>query len=281
MNIHVFPGQGSQFVGMGKDLYQSSEKAKQLFHNANTILDFDITNIMFEGTAEDLQDTSVTQPAIFIHSVIDYLVNNTIETNYVAGHSLGEFSALVANNCISFEDGLRLVITRANAMKKACKKEQTSMAAIIGLENSIVENELKSNFSNTFIANFNSNSQLVISGLENEIDACIDHFKAKGAKIVVKLKVDGAFHTKYMKEAEEELSIAIHNVKFNAPSCPIIQNYTGLATTNIDTIKGNLINQLSSPVKWHDSMVLAKTFDIVNFTEFGPGKVLTNLFKRM
>lgn len=286
MKAYVFPGQGAQYVGMGKELYEKSQLARDLFEKANEILGFRITDIMFGGTEEELKQTKVTQPAIFLHSVIwaKYLAND-FKPDMVAGHSLGEFSALVANNTLSFEDGLILVSKRAMAMQKACEIAPSTMAAILGLDDDIVVKiceEITQNENEIVVAaNFNCPGQLVISGSVRGIDLAIEKLKAAGAKRAMKLQVSGAFHSPFMQPAKEELQKAIEQTKFNEPICPIYQNYTAKPSKNPDEIKQNLISQLTSPVKWTQSVLEMIKDGATEFVELGPGTVLQGLIKKI
>lgn len=282
MNAYVFPGQGAQYVGMGKDLYDASPKAKDLFAKANGILKFKITDVMFEGTEDDLKQTKVTQPAIFLHSVI---LANTLGKEFkpdmVAGHSLGEFSALVANKTLSFEDGLKLVAKRASAMQKACELEPSTMAAIIGLDDKLVEN-ICSGISEIVVpANYNSPGQLVISGSIKGIETAVEKLNEAGAKRALVLKVGGAFHSPLMEPARVELARAINGTKFNKGTCPIYQNVTGQSVTDPEIIKTNLIAQLTSPVRWTRIMQNMIADGANSVIEVGPGKVLQGLFKKI
>ena len=282
MKAYVFPGQGAQFVGMGKDLYENSEMAKEMFEKANKILGFRITDLMFEGTDEDLKQTKVTQPAIFLHSVIlAKTLGDDFKPEMVAGHSLGEFSALVANQALSFEDGLKLVKARANAMQKACEAQESTMAAILGLDDETVE-KICSEINDIVVpANYNSPGQIVISGTIEGIDQAIEKFKDAGAKRAMKLKVGGAFHSPLMEPARVELEKAIMETNFNKPVCKIYQNATANAVDNPDEIRKNLVKQLTAPVKWTQSVknMIADAAD--SFTEVGPGKVLQGLVKKV
>ncbi len=283
MTAYVFPGQGSQFPGMGKDLYENFSKAKDMFHKANNILKFKITDIMFEGTEEELKQTNVTQPAIFLHSVIlAELMGDNFKPDMVAGHSLGEFSALVANKTLSFEDGLKLVAKRASAMQKACEITPSTMAAIIGLEDKVVEEVCKEIEDEIVVpANYNTPGQLVISGTEKGIDLAIEKLKALGAKRALKLKVGGAFHSPLMEPARAELEKAIRDTKFEEGICPIYQNVTGQPVNDPEIIKTNLIKQLVSPVKWTQTMQNMLADGVDKVVEVGPGKVLQGMFKKI
>lgn len=282
MKAYVFPGQGAQYVGMGQDLYENHPLAKELFEKANEILGFRITDLMFEGTDEDLKQTKVTQPAIFLHSVI---LAKTIEQSFspemVAGHSLGEFSALVAAGALSFEDGLKLVSQRAMAMQKACEMQPSTMAAIVGLEDSVVEEVCQSIDEIVVPANYNCPGQLVISGTFEGIDKACEILTEKGAKRALKLSVGGAFHSPLMEPARAELAESINNTAFNTPVCPVYQNVDAKPYTDPEKIKANLISQLTAPVKWTQTIhnMLADGAD--HFTEIGPGKVLQGLIKKI
>ncbi len=282
MKAYVFPGQGAQYIGMGKDLYDSSSKLKDMFHKANSILKFKITDVMFEGTEDDLKQTNVTQPAIFIHStVLAHALGENFKPDMVAGHSLGEFSALVANKTLSFEDGLKLVAKRADAMQKACLVEPSTMAAIIGLEDTVVENICKNIKEIVVPANFNSPGQLVISGSMKGIELAVEKCNEAGAKRALILKVGGAFHSPLMEPARVELAKAINSTKFSKGICPIYQNVTGQSVTDPEIIKTNLISQLTAPVRWTkimENMIASGAKEIV---EVGPGKVLQGLFKKI
>lgn len=283
MKAYVFPGQGAQFVGMGKDLYNNSPLAKELFEKANTILKFKITNLMFEGTDEDLKQTKVTQPAIFLHSVIlSRTLGADFKPDMVAGHSLGEFSALVANKTLNFEDGLRLVSKRAQAMQKACDMNPSTMAAILGLDDKAVEKVLETIKDEVVVpANYNSPGQLVISGSNEGIKIACEKMKEAGAKRALPLKVGGAFHSPLMEPARLELAEAIKNTRFNKGVCPIYQNVTGQSVTDPEIIKTNLIAQLTSPVRWTQIMKNMIANGAKEVIEVGPGNVLQGLFKKM
>ncbi len=282
MRAYIFPGQGAQYSGMGLDLYNDSSLAKDLFEMANAILGFDITEIMFNGSPEDLKQTKVTQPAIFLHSVIlAKTLGSNFKPNMVAGHSLGEFSALVANNTLSFEDGLKLVSARAQAMQKACDNNPGTMAAVIALENSVVENICEETEGVVVAANYNCPGQLVISGEIKAIDLACEKLKEQGARKALVLPVGGAFHSPLMEEAKQELENAINNTTFNKPICPIYQNVTSFAVSDQMKIKENLIAQLTSPVKWTQSIQKMIVDGATNFIELGPGKVLQGLVRKI
>lgn len=282
MKAFVFPGQGAQFVGMGKDLYDNSPLAKELFEKANEILGFRITDLMFSGTDEDLRQTKVTQPAIFLHSVIlSKVLGDDFKPEMVAGHSLGEFSALVANRALSFEDGLVLVSKRAIAMQKACEIEPSTMAAILGLDDDIVE-KICSEIDGVVVpANYNSPGQLVISGSIDGINLACEKMKEAGAKRALPLKVGGAFHSPLMEPARLELAQAIESTNFSKPLCPIYQNVDANPYTDPLEIKKNLIAQLTSPVRWTQIMNNMIADGATNFTELGPGNVLQGLIKKV
>jgi [acyl-carrier-protein] S-malonyltransferase len=274
----VFPGQGAQFVGMGKNIYEQSEQAKKYFADANEILGFNITSIMFEGTDEDLKQTKVTQPAIFLHSVIAHATLATQTPAMVAGHSLGEFSALVANKVLSFKTALELVAIRANAMQKACEAQKSTMAAILGLDDSLVEQICASIPNQQAVpANYNCPGQLVISGSVEGVEEACKLLKEAGAKRALLLPVGGAFHSKFMQPAQEELQKAIEAIEFKTPICPVYQNVNAEAVTNPQIIKKNLVAQLTAPVRWTQTIKAMEINGATNFTEFGPGKVLQGL----
>ncbi len=282
MNAYIFPGQGAQFVGMGLDLYENHSVAQELFERANEILGFSITDIMFEGTVEDLKQTKVTQPAIFLHSVIlSKVLGNSFKPDMVAGHSLGEFSALVANGTLNFEDGLQLVSQRAMAMQKACEIKPSTMAAVLGLEDAVVETICAETEGIVVPANYNCPGQLVISGEVDAVNVACERLKEAGAKRALLLPVGGAFHSPLMEPAREELAAAIENTKFGAPSCPIYQNVTTTAVSDADEIKKNLILQLTAPVKWTQSVQQMVKDGATHFVEVGPGKVLQGLVKKI
>ena len=282
MNAYVFPGQGAQFVGMGLDLYETHPQAQELFERANKILGFSITDIMFEGTAEDLKQTKVTQPAIFLHSVIlSKVLGDAFQPDMVAGHSLGEFSALVANGTLNFEDGLTLVSQRAQAMQKACELQPSTMAAVLGLEDKIVEDICNSVDGIVVPANYNCPGQLVISGEVGAIDVACEKLKEAGARRALVLPVGGAFHSPLMEPAREELAIAIDNTNFHEPNCPVYQNVTTKGVTVSKEIKENLIAQLTAPVKWTQSVQNMVADGAKSFVEVGPGKVLQGLVRKI
>ena len=278
---YVFPGQGSQFPGMAKDLYENQPKAKEMLEKANEILGFRITDIMFEGTADDLKATKVTQPAIFLHSTVLAACYDGFKPDMTAGHSLGEFSALVAAGAISFEDGLRLVSIRANAMQKCCEANPGGMAAIIGMTNEAVEEVCKSVDGLVIPANYNSDGQVVISGEKAAVEAACEKAKEAGAKRALPLPVSGAFHSPLMEPARKELAEAIEKTKFSTPICPVYQNVTAKAETDPETIKANLLAQLTSPVRWTADVQAMIADGADHFVEIGPGSVLQGLVKRI
>lgn len=282
MKAFIFPGQGAQFVGMGKNLYEQSPTAKELFEQANEILGFRITDLMFNGSDEDLRQTKTTQPSIFLHSVIlTKTMGDAFLPEMVAGHSLGEFSALVAAEALSFEDGLRLVYKRATAMQKACETTPSTMAAILNLPDETVE-EICAGIDDIVVpANYNCPGQIVISGTETGVDAACAQLLAAGAKRALKLKVGGAFHSPLMEPARAELEEAIHSVAFSAPICPVYQNVSADAEINPRTIKANLIAQLTAPVKWTQSVQRMIADGATSFVEAGPGNVLQGLVKKI
>lgn len=282
MKAYVFPGQGAQFTGMGKDLYDNNPKAKKLMDEANTILGFNITETMFTGSADELKQTKVTQPAIFIHSVALALSSETFAPDMVAGHSLGEFSALVANRTLSFQDALKLVYKRAMAMQRACEINPSTMAAILGLDDQKVE-EVCASIKDEIVvaANYNCPGQLVISGSIKGIDIACEKLKAAGAKRALPLQVGGAFHSPLMEPAKEELAAAIENTTFSQPICPVYQNVNAAPSTKVDEIKKNLIAQLTAPVRWTQSVQRMTQDGAKTYIECGPGKVLQGLVKKI
>ena len=282
MKAYIFPGQGAQFTGMGLDLYENSPLAQELFEKANEILGFPITDIMFEGTAEELKQTKVTQPAIFLHSVIlAKTLGDDFKPEMVAGHSLGELSALVANGVLTFEDGLRLVSNRALAMQKACEAQESTMAAVLGLEDNVVEEVCESIDGIVVAANYNCPGQLVISGEISAIDKACELLTEKGARRALKLPVGGAFHSPLMEPAREELAEAIKNTTFSNPTCPVYQNVVAKAVINPEEIKENLIAQLTAPVRWTQSIQQMIKDGGTEFVEVGPGKVLQGLMRKI
>ncbi|MBL7882479.1 MAG: ACP S-malonyltransferase [Bacteroidia bacterium] len=285
MKAYVFPGQGAQFSGMGKDLYENSPIAKEWFEKANNILGFNITNTMFAGTDEELKQTKITQPAIFLHSVIlAKTLGDSMKPEMVAGHSLGEFSALVANKTLSFEDGLKLVYTRALAMQKACDVNPSTMAAVLNLDDKIIEDicaEVSKSGEVVVAANYNCPGQLVISGTINGVNIACEKLKAAGAKRALILPVGGAFHSPLMEPARVELAAAINATTFNEPICPVYQNVIAKGVSNPDEIKKNLIAQLTGPVKWTQTVQQMIADGATSFTEVGPGKVLQGLVKKV
>lgn len=280
-HAYIFPGQGSQFSGMGKSLYENNHEAKEMFEQANDIIGFRISDVLFGGTDEDLKQTNVTQPAVFLHSVIAFKTLDGAKPEMVAGHSLGEFSALVANNTLEFADALKLVSVRANAMQKACEINPSTMAAVLALDDAKVEVICKEIMDETgevvVPANFNCPGQLVISGSRKGIEFAIEKMKAAGAKRALVLPVGGAFHSPLMQPAKEELAAAINSTKFLTPLCPVYQNVVAKAVTNPDEIKVNLINQLTGPVRWTQLVQAMVADGATHFTEVGPGKVLQGL----
>jgi [acyl-carrier-protein] S-malonyltransferase len=282
MKAYVFPGQGSQFSGMGKDLYENNAQARAMFDKANEILGFEITKVMFEGTDEELKQTDVTQPAIFLHSVILASTIEDFKPDMVAGHSLGEFSALVAAGALSFEDALRLVAKRADAMQRACVISPSTMAAVLGLDDAKIEEICASVEGEVVVAaNFNCPGQVVISGTHEGVRLAGEKLKEAGAKRVLPLPVGGAFHSPLMEPAREELAAAIEATAFSAPRCPIYQNVNAQAATEVETIKENLISQLTAPVRWTQSVRAMVADGAVEFIECGPGKVLQGLVKKI
>lgn len=282
MKAYVFPGQGAQFSGMGSDLYEQSPRAKSLFDQANKILGFDITKIMFEGSAEDLKQTQVTQPAVFLHAtILAQVLGDSFTPDMVAGHSLGEFSALVANQSLSFEDGLKLVSKRAQAMQKACSLEPSTMAAVLGLEDSIVEQICHDTPGTVVAANYNCPGQLVISGSVSAVEEACKKLKEAGARRALILPVGGAFHSPLMAPAQDELGQAIETTHFSTPICPVYQNVSASAVVDPSEIKSNLLSQLTAPVRWTQSVQQMIQDGAAAFIEVGPGNVLQGLVKKI
>ncbi len=281
MNAYVFPGQGAQFTGMGKDLYEGNEQAKKMFEQANEILGYRITDIMFEGTADELKQTKVTQPAIFLHSVILAATSQDFNPNMVAGHSLGEFSALVANKALKYEDALKLVFQRALAMQKACEINPSTMAAILGLDDKVVEEVCAGIDEVVVAANYNCPGQLVISGSNKGIEIACEKLKEAGARRALPLPVGGAFHSPLMEPARTELAEAIKNTVFNTPICPVYQNVNAQPSSDVIIIQKNLIDQLTAPVRWTQSVQNMVKDGATTFIECGPGKVLQGLVKKI
>jgi [acyl-carrier-protein] S-malonyltransferase len=281
LKAYIFPGQGAQFPGMAKEIIERGSSASELLRQANDILGFDIAEIMTSGTAEELKQTRVTQPAIFLHSVAVALSSNSFQPDMVAGHSLGEFSALVANRCLSFEDGLRLVYKRAMAMQKACEASPSTMAAILGLDDKVVEDICAEIDEVVVPANYNCPGQLVISGTIKGVEIACERLKAAGAKRALPLQVGGAFHSPLMEPAREELATAIESTTFNKPICPVYQNVTALPSSDVDTIRKNLVDQLTAPVRWTQSVMKMTQDGARTYIECGPGKVLQGLVKKI
>ena len=281
MNAYLFPGQGAQFPGMAKDFYKTSARAKEMLETANDLLGFRITDVMFEGTAEELKQTKVTQPAIFLHSVTLAAIAEDFAPDMVAGHSLGEFSALVANGVLSFEDGLKLVSKRALAMQRACEINPSAMAAILGLEDEAVEKLCASTGELVVAANYNCPGQWVISGSHKGIEMACEKAKEAGARRALPLPVGGAFHSPLMEPAREELEKAIDSTQFNAATCPVYQNVTAAPSTDLEVIKENLKKQLTAPVRWTQSVQAMAAYGATHFIECGPGKVLQGLVKKI
>lgn len=281
MKAFIFPGQGAQFSGMGQDVYNASSQAKALFNQANEILGFDLASIMFSGTAEQLKETKVTQPAIFLHSVALFKALGNVKPDMVAGHSLGEFSALVANGVLNFEDGLQLVSQRAQAMQKACESTPSTMAAVLGLDDEMVESICADVTGVVVAANYNCPGQLIISGETSAVEEACTRLKERGAKRALLLPVGGAFHSPLMEPAREQLAEAITSTQFKNPACPIYQNVSTHAVTDAEKIKENLLFQLTAPVKWTQSVQNMIADGATSFTEVGPGKVLQGLVKKI
>ncbi|MCS6972948.1 MAG: ACP S-malonyltransferase [Cyclobacteriaceae bacterium] len=282
MKAYVFPGQGAQFPGMGKELFEGNAKARQMFEEANDVLGFAITDVMFNGTPDELKQTRITQPAVFIHSVIAALSNESFKPDMVAGHSLGEFSALVANGTLSFADGLKLVFQRAQAMQRACEINPSTMAAVLGLDDQVVEDVCASIKEEIVVAaNYNCPGQLVISGTMKGVELAAERLKAAGAKRVLPLQVGGAFHSPLMEPARMELAAAIGETLFHKPVCPVYQNVNALPSTDVNEIKSNLIAQLTAPVRWTQSVQKMVADGARVFIECGPGKVLQGLIKKI
>ena len=281
-HAYIFPGQGAQFPGMGKELFEKSTQAQEYFYQANEILGFSISEIMFEGSDEDLKQTKVTQPAIFVHSVVRALIQEDFAPDMVAGHSLGEFSALVASKALSFTDGLYLVSQRAQAMQKACELSPSTMAAVLGLEDTVVEGVCRGIDSEVVLpANYNSPGQIVFSGTYLGVELATEALKEAGAKRVIPLAVGGAFHSPLMQPAQDELERAIQQTEFNKITCPIYQNVNGQPSIEVVTIKNNLVDQLTSPVRWTQSVAKMLNDGATHFTECGPGRVLQGLVKKV
>ena len=279
MKVLLFPGQGSQYVGMGRNLYENDKKAKALFDKANEILGFKITDIMFNGDSEDLKQTDITQPSIYIHSVILFMISDVKNISAVAGHSLGEFSALASTGSLSFEDGLNLVVKRANLMQKACELSESSMAAILGVNDDVVET-ICNQFKDVVPANYNAPGQLVISGSKNGVISACEELKLKGAKAII-LPVGGGFHSSFMSPAQNKLADAINKTNFYPPKCPVYQNYDANSDISIEKIKEKLILQLTSPVKWTQTIQNMISEGMLEFVECGPGRVLQGLAKKI
>jgi [acyl-carrier-protein] S-malonyltransferase len=282
MKAYVFPGQGAQFIGMGHELYQNNSRARQLFEEANEVLGFRVTDVMFQGTADELRQTRITQPAVFIHSVVVALSSDAFHPDMVAGHSLGEFSALVANGTLTFADGLRLVFERAQAMQRACELTPSSMAAVLGLDDAVVEEICASITQEVVVpANYNCPGQLVISGTVKGVELASEKLRAAGAKRVMPLQVGGAFHSPLMEPARQQLAAAIEKTNFRPPVCPVYQNVNGQPSVEVETIKANLIAQLTAPVRWTQSVQRMVADGAQTFIECGPGKVLQGLVKKI